>query len=86
MNSFQTFVLAILPEKWSESVEAESRNWIARCPSCDFERSFWERGGIRWKGAGKEKRYISCPNCGQSHWHTISRRQVHDTHDEAAQE
>lgn len=70
MSSIQKLVVALLPKKWAESMEAESRTWMARC-RCGFERSLWEAGGIRWKAAGKEHCYLSCPHCGQSHWHTI---------------
>ena len=70
MSLVQKLFVALLPKKWAERVEAESRTWMARC-SCGFERSIWEAGGIRWKAAGKEHCYLSCPHCGQSHWHTI---------------
>jgi len=75
MSSLQKLFVAVLPKKWAESMEAESRNWIARCP-CGFERSFWEAGGIRWKAAGRERRYLSCPHCGHSRWHTIYKRRA----------
>jgi len=83
MSPLQKLVLAVLPKKWAVSVEAESRIWIARCSSCGFERSVWELGGIRWKAAGSERRYLSCPKCGQAHWHTVSKRQTADVHSEA---
>ena len=84
MSSIQKFVVAVLPKKWAASIEAASRTWTARCCSCSFERSFWDAGGIRWKGAGKEKVYLSCPKCGQAHWHTIYKRQANDVHAHAA--
>jgi hypothetical protein len=77
MSLLQKLIVAVLPKKWAESIEAASRNWIARCP-CGFERSFWEAGGIRWKAAGKEKIYLLCSHCGKSHWHTIYRKRVAD--------
>ncbi|HVI82022.1 MAG TPA: hypothetical protein VM717_04700 [Chthoniobacterales bacterium] len=80
MTPVQKLVVAVLPKKWAASVEAESRTWIVRCSSCGFERSFWELGGIRWKAAGSERRYLCCPKCGQAHWHTISKRQMADMH------
>ncbi len=73
MSLLQKLLVTLLPRKWAESMEAASRNWTARCP-CGFERSFWEAGGIRWKAGGKEKIYLSCPQCGQSQWHTIYRK------------
>ena len=73
MSSIPKFFVAFLPKKWAESVEAESRDWITRCP-CGFERSLWEAGGIRWKGWGKEHLYFSCPHCGQAHWNVIYKK------------
>ena len=43
-------------------MEAESRLWTIHCPNCDFERSVWEMGGIRWKTAGSQKQLIKTPN------------------------
>jgi hypothetical protein len=83
MSTLQKLVTAVVPKKWAESMEAESRTWIARC-SCGFERSFWEAGGIRWKAAGSERRYLSCPHCGRSHWHTIYKKQTGDVPARAA--
>lgn len=77
MSSLQKFAVAVLPKKWAASMEAESRTWIVRCSSCGLERSFWEAGGIRWKAAGTERRYLYCPKCGRFHWHTVYRQQ-HD--------
>ena len=75
MNLMQKLFVALLPGKWAESMEAESRAWMARCP-CGFERSVWEAGGIRWKAVGKERCYASCPHCGKSHSHTIYKKQA----------
>ena len=75
MSSIQKFFMAILPPGWAASMEAESRAWIAECP-CGNRRSIWDMGGIRWGAAGKPKRYLSCPRCGQMTWHTISREPV----------
>lgn len=72
MTSIQKFFVAILPPRWAAAMEAESRSWMARC-SCGFARSIWDMGGIRWGAAGQPRRYLSCPQCGQSSWHTISR-------------
>ena len=72
MGLIQKLFVELVPKKWAESMETESRTWVTRCP-CGFERSLWEAGGIRWKAAGKDHWYISCPYCGKSHWHTISK-------------
>ena len=42
-------------------MEAESRQWMMQCPNCNFERSVWEMGGVRWKSAGSQKRLITEP-------------------------
>jgi len=70
MSSIQKFFVWLLPRRWAEGMEAESRRWMVRC-TCGFERSFWDLGGIRWKAAGNERRYLRCPQCRQRHWHTV---------------
>ena len=36
MSLFQRFIAAILPRRWVEAMEAESRVWIrSECLSCD---------------------------------------------------
>ncbi len=40
-------------------MEAESRQWIMRCPNCIFERSVWEMGGVRWKSAGNQEELMT---------------------------
>jgi hypothetical protein len=64
----------LAPRSWATSMEAESRTWMVRCPSCSFERSVWDMGGIRWKASGNKWIWVRCPNCGKRGWHTISRR------------
>ena len=66
--------MAILPPKWAAKMEAESKSWLARC-ACGHARSIWDLGGIRWGAAGRLKRYLTCPQCGQSSWQTVSREQ-----------
>lgn len=74
MSALQRLIVTVLPRSWTVGIEAESRTWMARC-TCGFERSFWETGGVRWKGAGKERRYLLCPQCGHAHFHTIFRKE-----------
>jgi len=64
MASIQKFFIRILPRRWAESMEAHSRSWMIRC-RCGFAQSVRETGGIRWKAAGKPRRFMSCPQCGQ---------------------
>ena len=73
MSGIQSFLQKILPKKWADDMEAESRNWMARCP-CGHERSIWDLGGVRWKAAGNPRRLLACPACGQNTWHTIIKK------------
>ncbi|CAN5580228.1 hypothetical protein BH18ACI3_BH18ACI3_17790 [soil metagenome] len=41
-------------------MEANSRMWMIRCPECEFERSFLDMGGIRWKAHGNQRNYMDC--------------------------
>lgn len=72
MTSIQRLFQKLLPRRWAESMETESRAWLARC-TCGYEKSIWERGGIRWKAAGQPRRRLKCPQCGQTTWHTVYR-------------
>ena len=56
-------------------MEAESRQWMVKCPNCGFEQSVWEMGGVRWKAAGSPRWRMKCPNCGQTGWHTVYKKQ-----------
>jgi hypothetical protein len=73
MSRTQRFITALVPRAWAESMERESREWMARCPGCGHARSIWDLGGIRWKAAGNPKRYLACAGCGQSSWHVIEK-------------
>ena len=55
------------------AMEAESREWLVRCPACGFERSVAEMGGTRYKAHGTSKSFLRCPNCRGFGWHTIYR-------------
>jgi hypothetical protein len=71
MRAIQKVLATVLPRRWAESLEANSRAWIVRCP-CGFARSIWEWGGVRWMAAGQPRRYLKCPQCGQRSWHTVA--------------
>ena len=73
MSFVQRFFTAIFPAGWAQSMEADSRRWMVRCP-CGFERSVWDIGGIRWKAIGTPKWFRKCPSCGHRHWHTVYHR------------
>jgi DNA-directed RNA polymerase subunit RPC12/RpoP len=72
MTLVQRIVTALVPRRWAEAMQAESRGWMLRCP-CGFERSIWAAGGIRWKAAGSPRRLVRCPRCGHRTWHTVYR-------------
>ena len=75
MSGIQRFFVRIFPKSWAESMEAESRQWTVKCPNCGFERSIWDMGGIRWKAYGNSRNLMKCPNCGQTSWHTLYKKQ-----------
>lgn len=68
----QQLLYRLLPSRWAESAEEESREWMITC-SCGHQRSVWDAGGIRWKAAGNPKRYGTCSVCGTTGWMTIIR-------------
>jgi ribosomal protein S27E len=76
MSWIQNLLTSILPRRWAEEMEAESRTWMLRCKDCDSERSVWEAGGVRWKAAGRPSRLVHCPRCGRITWHTVYRPQA----------
>jgi uncharacterized C2H2 Zn-finger protein len=57
-------------------VEAESREWLVRCPRCGYTTSAWDRGWTIWKAAGAGRQYLRCPNCGRGGWHTVTRQRA----------
>jgi len=64
-NSFiQRLVTCLVPRGWAESMEADSRAWMVRCP-CGSARSVWDLGGIRWKAAGEARWLRKCTQCGK---------------------
>ncbi len=72
LSTVQKLARWLLPKSWSDSIEAESRQWLAECP-CGNSCSIWELGGIRWKAAGQPRKLIRCPRCRQLRWHKIVR-------------
>lgn len=72
MSTIQKIFTTILPASWAQSMEADSRSWMVRCP-CGFAQSIWDLGGIRWKAKGNPRTYRTCPNCQQTSWHTVTK-------------
>lgn len=67
-KAFQSF---LSPESAAE-MERESKRWILKCPNCNFERSVWDVGGVRWKAASVNKKVrANCVNCGKNSWHEV---------------
>ncbi len=43
MSLIQRIVTALVPRSLAASMEAESREWMMRCP-CGYEQSLWDAG------------------------------------------
>lgn len=71
MSVFIRKLLAILPQSWRASIEAESRQWRATCPHCGHDASIWDRGGVRWKAKGEPSLGLTCPKCGKWGMHKV---------------
>jgi hypothetical protein len=76
MSFLQDLLHAIVPRRWADEMEAESRSWMLRCDACGLERSVWETGGVRWKAAGRSSRLMRCAQCDRATWHTLYRTQA----------
>jgi hypothetical protein len=74
MSGLQRLITRLVPKRWAESMEADSRRWMLKCSNCGFERSVWEMGGIRWKATGNSRNYMLCTNCGDRNWHAMYRK------------
>lgn len=59
----------------AEDIERESREWWITCPSCGFERTYWDIGGVRYKAKSKGK-WVGqrCPRCGKRGMHPVEHR------------
>ncbi len=73
MSKMQDILASVLPERWAASMEAESREWVMRCP-CGQETSIWDMGGIRFKAAGNPHRMGKCGVCGGRFWGKVYKR------------
>ena len=58
-------LIRLISPAWLAKIEAESRDWMLRCPTCNGEVSVWDAGGLRYKAAGRARRYGRCPACRQ---------------------
>lgn len=75
LSGMQKFIKLFVSEATFTAMEAESKEWIMKCPHCNDEHSIWNMGGVRYKAAGNPRMYRFCPNCGQRSWQTVSKKQ-----------
>jgi hypothetical protein len=71
----QQLMKKILPKKWAEDMEADSRRWMIQCSSCNFEQSIWDIGGVKWKAYGTSYTAKRCKNCGKIARHKVYKKQ-----------
>lgn len=74
MSRTQNFLFQLMPASWRASAELESKQWMLKCPNCNFESSYWDMGGIRWKAAGNPRIRMKCPSCGQIVWFQVYKK------------
>lgn len=53
------------------AMEAESREWLVRCPACGHERSIWD---LRYKARGTKMIFRRCLACRQFGLHLLYRQ------------
>jgi len=75
MSRLQQFILGVMPTAWRESAIAESKLWMVECPICRHERTYWEMGGLRWKGRGSPRIRGTCPACGNTVWFRVYKKE-----------
>jgi hypothetical protein len=62
MKTIQELVTSLLPQKWAEDIEADSRAWMMQC-TFGNKVSVWE--------AGNPWRLLCCPACGERTMHRL---------------
>ncbi len=70
LTFIQKAMKTILPKRWADDMEADSKSWIAHCP-CGHSISIWDLGGIRWKAKGNPRAWIKCRKCGKASFHKL---------------
>ncbi|QYK40765.1 MAG: hypothetical protein KF887_15345 [Paracoccaceae bacterium] len=58
-------ILRLMPASWRAAAEAESREWHMVCTRCGHAASIWDRGGLRFKAAGRPLARAHCAGCAQ---------------------
>jgi hypothetical protein len=74
MGLLQRLATNLLPRKWAQALEDESRTWVMQCPKCGQETSIWQMGGIRFKAAGRPWRWGRCAGCQHTFMGQLYRR------------
>lgn len=74
LSTAQRLLRAILPGRWFEQIEAESREWIMTCSQCGAQRSIWDAGGVRWKAKGERVFHARCTSCRRGMVHRMKRQ------------
>jgi hypothetical protein len=65
MSIIQKIFKFILPKKYFEKIEEESKKWFFVC-DCGYEKSVWDAGGLRFSAFPKKKPVVGkCPQCGK---------------------
>jgi hypothetical protein len=76
MSLIQKILRAVLPKATLASLEAETRNWVMRCPE-GHEISLWDTGGVRGAGASQNARTLyRCEPCGSVRVMRVVRKDV----------
>ena len=76
LSFVQKFFKMISSPQGFEALKKESRTWLVKCSNCNYEKSYWELGGIRSGASGKPKMYMKCSNCNQRNWHTVYKKET----------
>ncbi|MDF7774151.1 hypothetical protein P1X14_02730 [Sphingomonas sp. AOB5] len=57
-------LVRMLPHRWADAIERESREWKVSCVRCGGERSVWDTGGVLYRASGEPRILIRCTGCG----------------------
>jgi len=56
------------------AIERETRCWVATCPECGNQQSYWDLGAIRYGASSSGKKIrVACPQCGTTAMNQVSR-------------
>lgn len=66
-------LLKLMPRRWREAAERDSRLWKTTCTNCGRVSNMWDMGGVRWKAYGSPLTGMRCPDCGRMTMHRISK-------------